>query len=473
MSSSLTGIKLDIGLTISTDPCKICFDRLNDNELHISYIASHQDTGADDKHAIHVDCLEKDLLMRKFWNMDHPDSNQKKYECCSDRRQILTINSSDKNIPDEISKRIQSIWSFIDNSILMLPQDLDIAKIAEESNFSQELLAFTIHFYLQPENQHFILDSRYRDILRILPYNGFYNRLSLEVYNKIQQNCQLIYQGLFPCLYLIPDCFKTQELCSYAVATDGHALEHVPNPWKTEELCMKAFNNCHAALKYFPHEILQNKKLLLDLMTLSGDALDYVPDDLRDEEVCLTALQHGAILGYVPEKLRTEKLCREAIKRNGHNLYAVPPHLITEEMCWEAIQQCGWALMNVPEKFKTAPLCWAAIRLSGLALSSVPKHLIDEKMCWEAVENCGAAIAGVPEQFLSEEICLRAVDHKYNGGQILQYVPEKFRTEKICQKALLSLFKPRFYWIPKQIRHNINGYTEGMIRGTSAHLDCY
>ena len=40
--------------------------------------------------------------------------------------------------------------------------------------------------------------------------------------------------------FLIPDCFKTQEMCDEAKARSPHMLRHVPDLFKAQEMCDKA-----------------------------------------------------------------------------------------------------------------------------------------------------------------------------------------------------------------------------------------
>ena len=89
---------------------------------------------------------------------------------------------------------------------------------------------------------------------------------------------------------LIPEKFKTKELCELAVSTSGWALEYAPEEFKTKELCETA-------------------------VTQNPYALQYVPDEHRGIEMCELALNHvdydfkdEFLESYVPEAFQKEVL---------------------------------------------------------------------------------------------------------------------------------------------------------------------
>ena len=52
--------------------------------------------------------------------------------------------------------------------------------------------------------------------------------------------------------FLIPDRFKTQEMCIEGVEVNPWQLHYVPGPFKTQEMCDKAVREDPSSLEYVP-----------------------------------------------------------------------------------------------------------------------------------------------------------------------------------------------------------------------------
>ena len=53
--------------------------------------------------------------------------------------------------------------------------------------------------------------------------------------------------------FLVPDRFKTQEMCIKALKVDTwRVLEDVPDCFKTQDMCDKIVSKCHSSLMYVP-----------------------------------------------------------------------------------------------------------------------------------------------------------------------------------------------------------------------------
>jgi hypothetical protein len=125
-------------------------------------------------------------------------------------------------------------------------------------------------------------------------------------------------------LWLIPEEFKTAELCLAAVKQNGMALFLVPAKLKTRELCLAAASNMGASLMYIPPKVW-DRDFCLAVLEISAVALAFVPEEYLTEEICRLAVEwHGEALGYVPEQLKTRELCQTAVIQNGEALAYVP-----------------------------------------------------------------------------------------------------------------------------------------------------
>ena len=65
-----------------------------------------------------------------------------------------------------------------------------------------------------------------------------FNCLTTRVYNMALRN-----------LGLVPDCFKTQEMCNDAVRIEPYTLRYVSDHFKIEEMCKEAVSNKAYTLK--------------------------------------------------------------------------------------------------------------------------------------------------------------------------------------------------------------------------------
>ena len=91
-------------------------------------------------------------------------------------------------------------------------------------------------------------------------------------------------------LILVPEEFKTKEICEIAVEKHGDNLQYVPEHLKSPELCKLAISE-------------------------DGWALEYVPDKYKTPELCEIAVSNlGWALEFVPEEFKTLELCKYAIE---------------------------------------------------------------------------------------------------------------------------------------------------------------
>ena len=63
--------------------------------------------------------------------------------------------------------------------------------------------------------------------------------------------------------FLVPDRFKTQEMCINAVEVDPCHLHDVPDHFKTQEMCDKAVEKDPWSLKYVPDWFVTQGKIKL------------------------------------------------------------------------------------------------------------------------------------------------------------------------------------------------------------------
>ena len=143
-----------------------------------------------------------------------------------------------------------------------------------------------------------------------------------EVYHKIIQYNDYVIE-------IIPEKYRTRELCLKALETNAHTLRYMSDDTKTEELCRNALTKCPCILRFVPDNM--KKKLYQKAVGCFGKALKFIPEGDRTEELCKIALRNNPIaLEFVPNHLKTKELCMNVVKENKEMLYYVPDNLLDE-----------------------------------------------------------------------------------------------------------------------------------------------
>jgi len=191
-------------------------------------------------------------------------------------------------------------------------------------------------------------------------------------------------------LELVPEDFKTAELCLEAVKQNGYALQYVPENLKTTELCLEAVKKDGQSLIDVPI-LLQTAELCLDAVKQNGYALQYVPKSLKTAELCLEAIKkNGCALQYVPETIQTSELCLEAVKQSSHAIRYVPENLKTVELFKAANIEvteidCPWWRMENLEQTENPAICNKYESALEKGIKEIFKAEV-EKICLRLVE---------------------------------------------------------------------------------------
>ena len=69
--------------------------------------------------------------------------------------------------------------------------------------------------------------------------------------------------------FLIPDHFKTQEMCIKAAEVDPWQVDYIPDHFKTQEMCDKAVREVPFSLQYVPHWLVI-LNIMMMMIVLSG-----------------------------------------------------------------------------------------------------------------------------------------------------------------------------------------------------------
>ena len=114
-----------------------------------------------------------------------------------------------------------------------------------------------------------------------------------------------------------------------AVRSDPEMLKLVPDQYKTQEMCNKAVRS-------------------------QPEMLEFVPDQFVTQEMCNEAVRSDPwMLKHVPDQYKTQEMCNEAVEKRPRMLKLVPDQYKTREMCNEAVQRVPWMFEYVPDWFVT------------------------------------------------------------------------------------------------------------------------
>ena len=177
-------------------------------------------------------------------------------------------------------------------------------------------------------------------------------------------------------LRLVPEEYRTKELCELAVKQNGEALYYVLEKYITQELCNLAVQQNGMALEFVPLELRTSLYKLA--IQNNGEALQHVPEEYRTKELCELAVKNnGYAIYYIPEELKTEELYKTLVKKDGDSLRFFPERLKTKEICEIAVKHNG-CLCHVPYKYRTLELCELAVQQDEYALEFVPDKYREE-----------------------------------------------------------------------------------------------
>jgi len=141
-----------------------------------------------------------------------------------------------------------------------------------------------------------------------------------------------------------------------------------------------------------------------------------------------------SIFKMYPELIEMKKLCLEILRRDGNALRYIPEEKRTKKMCRAAVENYGWALIDVPQKFLIRKICSLAVKDDGIVWPMVPEKYQTEALALCAVRSNPISFQHMKGSIKTPLVCKRAVaQHTRNE----EYVPQKV-AEKIYWRGFRS-----------------------------------
>jgi hypothetical protein len=159
--------------------------------------------------------------------------------------------------------------------------------------------------------------------------------------------------------HVLPDEYKTEEICKIAINTYGCDIQYVPEQFMTEEMCTLAVTeDCHA-IKYIP-ELFKTEKLCKLAVTNDCWLIHHIPILHMTPEMCEIAVyEDPRVIQTIPDILKTEEMCkRAAINSCWEDLFQHIPHkYMTEEFCKIIVKGNKNVFKYLPNKYRTEEIC--------------------------------------------------------------------------------------------------------------------
>jgi hypothetical protein len=182
----------------------------------------------------------------------------------------------------------------------------------------------------------------------------------------------------------------TPELALGLMEDYPEAIMVLPDEFKTPEICFLAGKEDLELLKYAPKSLmhgpmgpqlcLDTLKFYTEVFSPSGeDCMDVIlnlSEEARTPELCLDFVRLcPRVFPLLPLEARTPEIVREAINGLPENLEVLPINERSLELSLIAVRSDCCAIMAVPDEHRSLELCLSAIRGYPDLLRFVPMAL--------------------------------------------------------------------------------------------------
>jgi hypothetical protein len=132
---------------------------------------------------------------------------------------------------------------------------------------------------------------------------------------------------------------KSYEYWCDRVLANYRDLKLVPEEFKTEELCNLALNITYHALPFVDQDLITSE-LCEKLVSKDGFAIQVIPDEFITKELCFKAAENGTTLSLIPSAYYSEELILLVFKNGKHqpDINDVPSKFISESLLEEYVK---------------------------------------------------------------------------------------------------------------------------------------
>lgn len=326
--------------------------------------------------------------------------------------------------------------------------------------------------------QLILLEHNYLANIKYVPENLLDQNFYLKIFSKI--NNKFFFS-------IIPDNYKTPEICTEAIKYNLDLIRDVPNDFITINLLVTYFNclkkidvNCN------PYEIL---KVIPDLYKTS----QFYTNFLEEEKIASINLilnpydnikinTNLSIFPYIPIYRRTQEIYELAIEINPDYINEIPYKNRTNNLYLKYVYNKG-KLTGVEYQQRNEEICTTVInspKSNVFVYETIPKYLKNESLQLALIERFGVkgilkylnnsketfdlnwvklllntdvnVIEFIPNQFKTYKLYLYIVS---KNSTMISQVPYQYRTLSICKIAMDSGLKLTKYF-PKHLHNLLN-----------------
>lgn len=170
--------------------------------------------------------------------------------------------------------------------------------------------------------------------------------------------------------------------CKLAIEYSSGIFHLIPEEFRTEELCLLALKinkGNDNLIKSIPKKIL-TKEFVVSIVEVSGADLQYIPKDLVDKEIVLKAVKNTIrAFNYIPKEYQTEELYKELLSINHKIVKKIPKKLLTRDICIYALTLNWKAFKYIPNKFKDREVCLLAYKKDYRVLEFIPEGVFSKE----------------------------------------------------------------------------------------------
>lgn len=230
----------------------------------------------------------------------------------------------------------------------------------------------------------------------------------------------------------------TEELCNIACRKNGNNLEHVPSYLLNYDMYKEALSDKGELLSIVPEEF---KTYELCEIAVSTDekcvALAYVPREMmmgeQGRRLCELAVKKNPLaIEKVPSEFITKAMAYDAVSRTspGHDwpISHIPERYMSEELINLSIEMCPESLSSVWQKYLSKAQCLRFVQRDASLYEWIPEKYKEQKEIIDtALATWPGALAHVPENKRTKSRCFRAIER--DPTIPISLFPEKVRAE--------------------------------------------
>lgn len=252
----------------------------------------------------------------------------------------------------------------------------------------------------------------------------------------------------------------TQELCNEAIQCDdgeNNLLKLIPEQFKTREICEKCLGKKPELYRLVPKELM-DQEMWEYIFELNGYIIRNgdIPNEILTQEMYEIAVMEGRLdPHYVPHEFKNKAICEYIIKMRPLPFNQIPAEIMDREMLIEAVKYHGYFIRegNIPDDMRDQEIYEIAVIDGELHICHVPHVFRNKTICLYALNQC-------KNDYDNEDVFLfiptNIVDDPSlqcefvsANGNFLSQIQDKDKTIDVCRAAIKQT-RDAVRYLPKE-----------------------